>query len=63
MITTTVSFKPISKRTRAGKWGKHIMCPNCKSISKVYHFAWCGLQCSHCKECIDKQLWSVEYNV
>ena len=63
MITTTVSFKPISKRTRAGKWGKHIMCPNCRSISKVYHFAWCGLQCSHCEECIDKQLWSVEYNV
>ncbi len=60
MITTTVSFKPISKRTRAGKWGKHIMCPNCRSISKVYHFAWCGLQCSHCEECIDKQLWSVE---
>ena len=35
MITTTVSFAPITKRSRCGKWGKHIMCPNCTSISKV----------------------------
>ena len=60
MITTTMSFKPITPRVRAGKWGKHIMCPNCRSISKVYHFAWSGLQCQQCKECIDKSLWSVE---
>ena len=60
MITKTVSFKPITPKARAGKRGKHIMCPNCRSISKVYHFAWCGLQCSHGEECIDKSLWSVE---
>ena len=35
MITTTISFAPITNRARAGKWGKHIMCPNCKSINKV----------------------------
>ncbi len=60
MINTTISFKPTTRFTRAGKRGKHIMCPNCKSISKVYHFSWSGLQCQHCKECIDKSLWSVE---
>ena len=60
MNTTTISFAPITKRARAGKWGKHIMCPNCKSISKVYPFSWSGLQCQQCKECIDKSLWSVE---
>ena len=60
MITTTVSFKPITKRARCGKWGKHIMCPNCKSISKVYHFSWSAIQCTQCKECIDKLLWSIE---
>ena len=60
MITTTISFAPITKRARAGKWGKHIMCPNCKSISKVYHFSWSGLQCQQCKECIDKLHWSIE---
>jgi len=60
MITTTISFAPITNRARSGKRGKHIMCPNCKSISKVYHFSWSGLQCQQCKECIDKSLWSVE---
>jgi len=62
MNTTTISFAPITKRARAGKWGKHIMCPNCKSISKVYHFSWSGLQCLECKESIDKLDWLVESN-
>jgi len=57
---TTISIKPLTNRVRAGKWGKHIMCPNCKSISKVYHFSWSGLQCQHCETCIDKLHWSVE---
>ena len=60
MITTTVEFKPITKYARAGKWGKHIMCANCRSISKVYHFSWSGLQCQQCETCIDKQHWSIE---
>ena len=60
MITTTVEFKPITPRVRAGRRGKHIMCPNCRSIGKVYNFAWSGLTCPHCKESIDKSLWSVE---
>ena len=60
MNTTTVEFKPITSRVRAGKRGKHIMCPCCKSISKVYHFSWSGLQCQQCEQLIDKSLWSVE---
>ena len=60
MITTTVEFKPITPRVRAGKRGKHIMCPCCKSISKVYHFSWSGLQCQQCEQLIVKSLWSVE---
>ncbi len=60
MISTTIEFKPITKYARAGKWGKHIMCPNCRSISKVYHFSWSGLQCQQCKTCIDKSHWSIE---
>ena len=48
MISTTISFKPITKRARCGKRGKHIMCPNCKSISKVYHFSWSALMCQQC---------------
>ena len=60
MITTTMSFKPITPRVRAGKWGKHIMCPNCKSVSKVYHFSWSAISCQHCHTDIDKLHWSVE---
>jgi len=60
MITTTVSFKPITPRVRAGKWGKHIMCPKCETIKKVYHFSWSALNCVNCDTMIDKSLWSVE---
>ena len=60
MISTTISFKPITPRVRAGKRGKHIMCPCCQTIRKVNHFNWSGLTCPHCKESIDKSLWSVE---
>ena len=62
MITTTISFKPITNRARAGKWGKHIMCPNCKSISKVYHFSWSALVCHHCNRTIEKLDWWVSSN-
>ena len=57
---TTITFNPITKYTRAGRKGKHILCPNCKSVSKVYLFAWTGLVCQHCGTMIDKQLWDVE---
>ncbi len=60
MISTTVSFKPITKHARAGKWGKHIMCPACSSITKVYHFSWSAIVCQQCDESIDKSLWSIE---
>ena len=60
MITTTVSFAPITKRARCGKWGKHIMCPNCTSISKVYHLSWSAIVCQQCDKTIDKLHWSIE---
>ena len=60
MITTTVSFAPITKRSRCGKWGKHIMCPKCETIHKVYHFSWSAIVCQQCDTAIDKSLWSVE---
>lgn len=61
MITTTVNFKPITKYARANKYkGKHIMCPKCMTIHKVYHFAWSALGCANCDTMIDKSLWSIE---
>ena len=61
MITKTVSFKPITKYARANKYkGKHIMCPKCETIHKVYHFSWSALVCHNCDTSIDKLLWSIE---
>ena len=44
----------VTKYTRAGKYGKAICCPVCDNIQTVYHFAWSGLQCLHCKQSVDK---------
>ncbi len=57
---TTMTFKPITKYARAKRRGTHILCPNCGTVAKVYHFAWTGLGCQCCGRMIDKQLWSIE---
>ena len=49
----------ITKYTRAGKYGKAIVCPECDNIQTVYHFAWSGLQCLSCKQSVDKYRWKV----
>ena len=57
---TTLTFKPITSHTRSGRSGKHIMCPICKSVSKVYHFSWSAISCQHSYTSVDKLYWSVE---
>ena len=49
----------VTKYTRAGKYGKAICCPVCDNIQTVYHFAWSGLTCLHCKQSVDKYEWRV----
>ena len=49
----------VTKYTRAGKYGKAIVCPECDNIQTVYHFAWSGLQCLSCKQSVDKYSWKV----
>ena len=53
--------RKVTRYTRAGKNGKQIVCPVCKSIRTVYHFNFSGLTCPECKESIDKYEWEV-YN-
>ena len=60
MISTTISYKPVNRYTRAGKNGKQLMCPKCKSVRTIYHFNFSGLTCPECKESIDKSDWLVE---
>jgi len=55
-----MKFEKVHRYTRAGKWGKRILCPDCNNQSVVYHFAWCGLMCIHCKAMIEKYDWLVE---
>ena len=53
--------RKVTKYTRAGKNGKQIVCPECRSIRTVYHFNFSGLTCPECKESVDKYEWEV-YN-
>ena len=49
----------VTRYTRAGKNGKQIVCPECRSIRTVYHFNFSGLTCPECKESVDKYDWEV----
>lgn len=49
----------VTSRTRAPKSGRAIVCPCCGVSSRVYHFAWSGLQCNTCKTMTPKHDWIV----
>ena len=49
----------VTKYTRAGKNGRAIVCPECKSVRTVYHFNFSGLTCPECKQSVDKYEWEV----
>ena len=55
-----MNFKPVTRYTRSGIYGKVIECPECNNQSRVYHFAWSALGCQSCKDMIDKYKWKVE---
>ena len=44
----------VTKQTRAGKYGKTIVCPECNKVAMVDHFSWSALGCQHCNTMIDK---------
>ena len=58
--TIANSMKKVNRYTRAGYNGKILFCPECKEEARVYHFAWCGMQCSQCKKMIDKNNWFIK---
>jgi len=59
MTAMLESWPRVTGKTRAPKQGKIIACPHCMECSRVYHFAWSGLQCSHCETMVDKSQWIV----
>ena len=55
--TTTQSYAPVVKYTRAGYNGKQIMCPECGHVHRVYHFSWANMTCNNCMASVDKNDW------
>ena len=49
----------VTKSTRASKNGKLIICPQCNSHARVFHFSWSALVCHHCNRTIEKLDWWV----
>ena len=50
-------MKTVNKHTRAGMWGKEIICPVCDTTHTVYHFGWSALGCQECGATVKKYQW------
>ena len=66
VLTEAVQSRPksitnckVTRYTRAGKNGKQIVCPECGSIRRIYHFNFSGLVCPKCKQSVAKYDWKV----
>ena len=51
--------KKVDRYTRAGQFGKFIVCPHCNQGATVFHFSWSALTCQHCDTMIEKNQWKV----
>ena len=51
--------KKVDRYTRAGQFGKFIVCPHCNQGAFVFHFSWSALSCQHCDTMIEKNDWKV----
>ena len=49
----------VTRYTRGGKNGKQLVCPECGSIRRIYHFNFSGLTCPLCKQSVAKYDWKV----
>ena len=57
---TQIKFAPMKKSTRVGRYGKHIRCPNCGTVARIYHLSWCASQCNGCGKMVDKYHYYIE---
>ena len=58
----TPLYARVTKRTRAGKKGKSIMCPVCSKVVLVFHFVWGDAMCPNCGTIVAKTDWFVHVN-
>ena len=49
----------VTRDTRAPRKGRLIQCPECDQETRVFHFSWVAISCSHCREMVNKYEWSV----
>ena len=47
----------VNKHTRAGRYGKTIVCPECNKVTAVFHFSWSALGCQECGAMVEKNEW------
>ena len=50
-------MQTVNKHTRAGMWGKQIVCPECNKVTAVFHFSWSALGCQECGAMVEKNEW------
>jgi hypothetical protein len=55
----TIIESKITRYTRAGEFGKEIICPKCSGIVRVYNFGFKSLKCIHCGQFSDKENWGL----
>ena len=53
-------LKNVNRYTRAGKFGKTIICPECDNKARVFHFSWSALTCLNCNHDVNKTDFLVE---
>ena len=51
--------RTVDRYTRAGRYGKTIVCPECNQGAFVFHFSWSALSCQHCNAMVEKNQWKV----
>jgi ribosomal protein S27E len=50
----------VDRYTRAGFYGKKIVCPECGNVATVYHFSWSALSCQECGAMVEKNQWTIK---
>lgn len=58
--TTVEDYALMTKRSRAGKNGKNLKCPECENVTRIYRMSFSSLICPSCKQSIDKYDWMVD---
>ena len=58
--TTVEDYALMTKRSRAGKNGKNLKCPECENVTRIYRMSFSSLTCPSCKQDINKYDWMVD---